>query len=213
MTGYYGKVSTHGDFVGRGLPAQLVQAWDAWLQEGMRASQEKLGAAWLERYLTSPVWRFAIAPGVLGLEGVGGVIMPSVDRVGRYFPLMIASIGAPPLLDWYQEQKTWYDRIEDLARDSLDPMFILERFDDAPQPAFALAACAMPGFAWRLPLDVDVRARVADVALQGHSLWWSEGGPSVEASMLVCSGMPQAPAFAAMLDGCWSVSGMGQAPA
>jgi type VI secretion system protein ImpM len=202
VTGYFGKVSTHGDFVSRRLSAQLVQAWDAWLQECLQASQDKLGSAWLERYLTSPVWRFAIAPGVLGPEGLGGMMMPSVDRVGRYFPLMVGAPGTAPLLDWFHGQVAWYDAVEDLARESLDPGFTLERFDGAPEPAPAGAAGpAVAATAWRLPLGEDMTAAIANAALQGHSLWWTEGGPFVEASMLVCRGMPQAQGFAAMLDG------------
>lgn len=201
MTGYFGKVSTHGDFVTRRLPAGLVQAWDDWLQDCVQASQERLGAAWLERYLTSPVWRFAIAPGVLGEEGLGGVMMPSVDRVGRYFPLMLGALGAPPLLDWFHGQAAWYDAIEELARASLHPAFTLARFDEAPLPSCAAGAPAVPAAAWRLPLGQDMTAAIAGVGLQGHSLWWTEGGPFVEASMLVCRGMPQAQGFAAMLDG------------
>jgi type VI secretion system protein ImpM len=38
-------------------------------------------------------------------------------------------------------------------------------------------------------------------------LWWTDGGPFVEASVLVCRGMPQAQQFAAMLDGSWEMSG------
>lgn len=200
MTGYFGKVSTHGDFVSRRLPAQLVRAWDGWLQECIAASQARLGSAWLERYLTSPVWRFAIAPGVLGPEGIGGVMMPSVDRVGRYFPLMVGAAGAPPLLDWFQGQAAWFDTIEELARESLDPAFMLVRLDGAPEPALAPSAV---GPAWRLPLREDMTAAVANAALQGHSLWWTEGGPGIDASMLVCRGMPHAAMFVSMLDGGW----------
>jgi len=178
VTGYYGKVSTHGDFVGRGLPPQLVQAWDGWLQECMRASQAALGPAWLERYLNGPVWRFAIAPGVLGLEGLGGIMMPSVDRVGRYFPLMVGALGAAPLLDWFETQAAWYDAVEDLARTSLDSTFLLARFEALPLPSVALAG----------------------VRLDGQTMWWTEGGPFVDPSMMMCSGMPGVDKFAAMLD-------------
>lgn len=200
MTGYFGKVSTHGDFVTRGLPDALVAAWDGWLQQCIQASRARLGERWLDRYLTSPVWRFAIAPGVLGPEGLGGVLMPSVDRVGRYFPLMIGATGAPPLMDWFEQQGAWFDAVEDLARESLDAAFRLERFDGMPVPALA-APLAASG--WRLPLDGDVAANVAATALRGHSLWWTEGAPDVEASMLVCAGLPRPQAFAAMLDGDW----------
>jgi type VI secretion system protein ImpM len=208
VTGYFGKVSTHGDFVGRHLPAPLVQAWDTWLQQCVQASQGRLGAAWLARYLTSPVWRFAIAPGVLGREGLGGVMMPSVDRVGRYFPLMLGAPGAPVLLHWFHAQAAWYDALEALARASLEQGFMLARFDDAPAPALAEAGPAMAGAAWRLGLSgEDATAAIANAALHGHSLWWTEGSPLVEASLLVCRGMPQAAGFAAMLDGSWAVSG------
>jgi type VI secretion system protein ImpM len=106
------------------------------------------------------------------------------------------------LLDWFHGQVAWYDAVEDLARESLDPGFTLERFDGAPEPAPAGAAGpAVAAMAWRLPLGEDMTAAIANAALQGHSLWWTEGGPFVEASMLVCRGMPQAQGFAAMLDG------------
>jgi type VI secretion system protein ImpM len=135
-------------------------------------------------------------------------MMPSVDRVGRYFPLMIAAPGTAALLDWLHGQAAWYDAIEDLARDSLDPGFVLERFDGAPEPAPGAAAQAGPAAAaWRLPLKEDMTVAIAKATLQGHSLWWTDGGPFVEASVLVCGGMPQAQQFAAMLDGSWEVSG------
>ena len=206
MTGYYGKVSTHGDFVSRRLSAHLVQAWDLWLQDCMRASQEALGAAWLERYLNSPVWRFAIAPGVLGPEGLGGVMMPSVDRVGRYFPLVVGTPGAPSLLDWFHEQAAWYDVIENLARESLNPEFSIARLDSAPEPIKMLPAPAMGATAWRLPLGEDMSAVVAGAVLHGHTLWWTEGGPFVESSMQVHPGMPHARAFTMMLDSSDSIS-------
>jgi len=186
VTGYFGKVRTHGDFVSRRLPSGLVAAWDEWLQQCIQASREQLGQQWLNHYLTSPVWRFAVSPGILGADGLGGVMMPSVDRVGRYFPLMIAATGAPPLLDWVQRYGPWFDALDELARESLAPGFTLERFDTAPEPALEPASGA---------------------ALYAHSLWWGEGSPDIEASPLVCQGMPPPQGFAAMLDGSWAASG------
>jgi type VI secretion system protein ImpM len=164
-------------------------------------SQQQLGDQWLNHYLTGPVWRFAISPGILSPEGLGGVMMPSVDRVGRYFPLMIGAVGAPPLLDWFHKHAGWYDAIEDLARASLDAGFRLAQFDDMPEPALSAASQAAPaGGTWRFALDEGVGERVAAVALQGHSLWWTDGAPGVAPSMLMCAGMPGAQRFTAMLD-------------
>lgn len=200
MTGYFGKVSTLGDFVSRGLPDGLVAAWDAWLQQCIHASQQQLGDQWLNHYLTSPVWRFAISPGILGPEGLGGVMMPSVDRVGRYFPLMIAAVGAPPLLDWFHKHAAWYDAIEDLARASLDSAFRLDHFDTMPELAVAAGPRAAPaGGTWRFALDEGIGEQVVAAVLGGHSVWWTEGSPGVEPSMLVCAGMPQVQSFGAML--------------
>jgi type VI secretion system protein ImpM len=202
VTGYFGKVSTLGDFVSRGLPDGLVAAWDAWLQQCIHASQQQLGDQWLDHYLTSPVWRFAIAPGVLGPEGLGGVMMPSVDRVGRYFPLMIGAVGAPPLLDWFHKHAGWYDAIEDLARASLDPSFKLEQLDNVLEPRVARDGQAVPMTGVRrFSLDENISERVVAAALQGYSLWWTEGSPRVEPCLLMYSGLPEKQVFARLLDG------------
>lgn len=88
--GYYGKVPTHGDFVGRGLPRSFIDPWDSWLQEAINASRQQLGNDWLHYYLTSPVYRFILSPNICGDRGWMGILMPSVDKVGRYYPLTIS---------------------------------------------------------------------------------------------------------------------------
>ena len=202
--GFFGKVTTHGDFVTRGLAPEMVQAWDGWLQQCIHVSRQQLGADWLARYLTSPVWRFAAAPGVLGEQGWAGVMMPSVDRVGRHFPLML---GAPfahgtAMTALVAQDMAWFDALEDLARASLEPDFILEQLEPA---LAALAFTAGPGpTGWRLPIGErnELPSGLTDVLLQGHSLWWTEGAPGVEPSMLACRAMPAPDAFAEMLAGC-----------
>lgn len=213
MTGFFGKVITHGDFVSRRLPPDVVQAWDAWLQGCIHTSRQQLGGDWMSHYLTSPVWRFAIAPGVLGQDGWAGVMMPSVDRVGRHFPLMLAAPCNGALLDCVQGQVGWYDAMDDLARSSLDAGFTLEQFDGAPAAPFG-GPVAVPGVRWHLPFQGNLHGAqtnmLAEQLLPMHSLWWTEGAPSVEASLLLCKGMPDGDAFAAMLDGSWSTRGWSQ---
>lgn len=96
--GFFGKIPQAGDFVGTGLPRAFETQLDNWLRAAMRESQAALGRDWLDVFLVTPVWRFALGPGVAGAEPVVGVMMPSVDRVGRYFPLVIA-IARPDLMD------------------------------------------------------------------------------------------------------------------
>ncbi len=89
--GFYGKLPSHGDFLRRRVSDAFVGVWDGWLQECLTASRASLGDRWLDIYLTSPVWRFACAAGVCGRSPVIGVMAPSVDRVGRYFPLTLVA--------------------------------------------------------------------------------------------------------------------------
>jgi type VI secretion system protein ImpM len=93
--GLFGKTPHVGDFVERRIHPAFHSLWDEWLQGGIAASQRVLGDAWLDIYLTSPVWRFAFSAGVCGDAVYAGVLVPSVDRVGRYFPLsIVASLPA-----------------------------------------------------------------------------------------------------------------------
>ncbi|CDG85968.1 putative uncharacterized protein [Janthinobacterium agaricidamnosum NBRC 102515 = DSM 9628] len=213
--GFFGKVLTHGDFVSRRLPPMLLDAWDGWLQAAMRASRDSLGPRWLDTYLNSPVWRFVLAPGVCGERAWAGVLMPSVDRVGRYFPLTIACGAAGgALLDWIDSGHAWFGRIEELALSSLRDDFVLESFDAALLAGPALADHPAPGsrgpHGARLPLsgiDGGLARQLARAALDGRSIWWTEGSAAVEPSLLVCQGLPQPAAFAGMLAGNWRQSG------
>ena len=75
MMGFYGKVASRGDFIERNLTKDFQRGWDAWLSAGLQSSQGQLGESWLDAYLTSPLWRFALAPGVCGSEAMAGVLI------------------------------------------------------------------------------------------------------------------------------------------
>ena len=90
IAGWYGKMPCLGDFASRRLTPEFITPWDAWLQRSIATSRQQLGEQWLEIYLTSPMWRFVLAPGVCGEPGYAGLLLPSVDKVGRYFPLTLA---------------------------------------------------------------------------------------------------------------------------
>ena len=92
IPGFYGKLPELGDFVNRRLPQNFIDPWDSWLQQAIATSRDQLGGNWLNNYLTSPIWRFAVSSGVVGESPWCGLLMPSVDRVGRYFPLTLACV-------------------------------------------------------------------------------------------------------------------------
>jgi len=228
--GFFGKVRSHGDFVGRRLPAAFTRVWDDWLQAALRASREQLGPAWLSTYLNSPIWRFVLAPGACGPHAWAGVLMPSVDRVGRHFPLTIAAGVAgvdsgAPLLDWTAQTQTqaWYDSLETLALSSLLDDFSLDTFDAtlrliAAPPGGAAQSSVPAGFATGRVMALasldslggaipQLTREIACAALEGHSVWWTQGSQEVAPCVLVHRGLPGAHSFTALLDGQWRAHG------
>lgn len=87
--GAYGKIPALGDFFRTTPPPGFVEAWDPWVQARLLDVQHELGAPWREAYLGAPIWRFTLSAGLAGPSPILGVFMPSVDRVGRDFPLTL----------------------------------------------------------------------------------------------------------------------------
>ena len=168
IPGWYGKLPSLGDFASRRLEADFIEPWDLWLGEGMQAQRDAFGERWLDAYLQSPAWRFVLMPGVLPDFDprlvVVGVLMPSVDRVGRYFPLTIAAsvATAPTSGADYEGLLDWLHRLEDTALDALQQDWTIEQLEHA------LADLASPSSALRL-LDDRLRPirQALDAALRG----------------------------------------------
>jgi len=215
--GFFGKLRTHGDFVGRRLPPSLRGALDAWLQGALLRSRQDLGAGWLPAWLNGPLWRFVLAPGIGGERACAGVMMPSLDRVDRCFPLVIALAleGTPSLPDCLGAHGAWFACLEDLALSTLEPDFSIDAFDaalaaldGAPRAlapdGTAGAAATVPRFAG---LDGSAPPPLAHAPLAGQSAWWTDGAPAVAPCLAVCGGLPAPAAFAALLDGAWEARG------
>lgn len=115
--GLYGKLPAHGDFIERNLSREFVDAWDNWLQQSILSSQSQLNENWLNTYMISPIWRFALSPGCLDQHPWLGIILPSVDSVGRYFPLTLTAKLPPntPLFHSLQHHQDWFEQIETIA--------------------------------------------------------------------------------------------------
>ena len=132
VAGWYGKIASLGDFASRRLAPDFITRWDGWLQEVMSASRGHLGESWLDAYLTSPVWRFILFPGVCGEATWVGVFMPSVDKVGRYFPVTI-TCETPVFATTEREFNAladWLDRIESLALSTLCLLYTSDAADE-----------------------------------------------------------------------------------
>ncbi len=134
--GWYGKLPTLGDFASRRLKPEFIEPWDLWLAERMASLREAYGEAWLQSYLDSPVWRFVLMPDCLGAgqtAALGGVLMASVDRVGRYFPLTLCAPLAhtPGTAAEVQALLAWLHRLEDVAMDAIQDDWTIDQLDAA----------------------------------------------------------------------------------
>lgn len=225
--GFYGKLPCRGDFLQRRVSQEFVDVWDAWLQRCLAESIRHMQERWLEAYLTSPVWRFVLSPGICGDGAYGGVMVPSVDRVGRYFPLTIVASWEPEdcALAVACGAHAWFDRAEELALDAPEASDF-DLFDGrvAQLPALGNGQDAAEAAALRVHLDrTDVAAEVMrwrvplrsvhslqravnllaarelERALQPLSLWWSDGSKDTEPTWVCQRGLPPPEAFAGML--------------
>lgn len=220
--GFFGKLPSLGDFISRRLSRQFIDPWDKWLQSSMRASQDIHGDAWLSLFLISPFWRFAISPGIYGNAAWAGVMMPSVDRVGRYYPLTLAlAIDSAQMTELFLPGCSWFSELESAALSVLDEPFDLESFDQtllniappqrsslqchdvyrdrsssAAKTAFRCESASLSQFDQLFPrLTQSLLSRF----LQGYSFWASEAIQQGNAQFLCFEGMPPIDAYADFL--------------
>jgi type VI secretion system protein ImpM len=231
--GFFGKLPCKGDFLQRRAPQEFVDTWDPWLQECIHASRQALQDGWLDAYLTGPVWRFVISSGVCGSGAYAGVMLPSVDRVGRYFPLTLVTqvdTDESPV-ELACRGTAWFDAAEALAIAALEATDLdLDAFDEQvaslsthlPRNNSGHTATLWSmqeeirfptqGFQWQISLPsahdlqtaVNVLSfRVLAGQLRPMTLWWTDGASAVSPSWLVMRGLPAPGSFTAMLAGQW----------
>lgn len=89
LIGWYGKLPFIGDFVAKNLPDSFVAPWDEWLRAGISQGREIHGDQWDELFLTFAPWRFITELPVGSGQFWCGILLPSIDRVGRQFPFTV----------------------------------------------------------------------------------------------------------------------------
>jgi len=226
--GIYGKIPTHGDFLNQNLPRDFLDGWDHWLQQSMLASQEALGDAWLSHFLISPVWRFVLPSGCINNQSWAGIMLPSVDRVGRYFPLTLSApisnnVG---VFEYIANAEHWFQWLEDVAMMTLEQSLdvdalmqalmkdttVMEFVSEqvlplAPKrqlqhavPLRALGASSGRSLVNVMPMLCDALLKPQE---SNFSLWWTKGGEYVESALLLSDQLPRPSSFTAMLNGDW----------
>ena len=193
IPGWFGKMPNLGDFASRRLPDTFVRRWDRWLQRGLASARSELGEGWLAAYLVAPIRRFWLGPGVLGEHAWAGLLMPSVDRVGRHFPLTFAQPMEP--LAAALAARAWFHSLDDAARQVLNVDFTIDdlerRLAGIPSADGAVDAAA-EGLAERL-----LTRRACGTPC---SLWWCGDGRD-ESEFLCFAALPPVSALASMIGG------------
>ncbi len=217
--GLFGKLPAKRDFVAANAPRRFLETWEPWLQSGVAMSRQILGGAWAQSYNRAPIWRYWLGEDFCGAALIGA-FMPSVDGVGRAFPLTIFAFAregalAPPEID---DNQGWCASAEALLLSALDPEATLEAVTDGlaalPTPALGPQVEAVPGLR-ELP-DGGVLIAAADGAVTGafiaarlghrrafasQSFWWTIGGEGFPACALSYVGLPPPARFADFLTG------------
>ncbi|MFL0799644.1 MAG: type VI secretion system-associated protein TagF [Agarilytica sp.] len=222
LTGLFGKLPAHGDFIYRDLPTGFINVWDEWLQGYVASAQEQLGERWLELYLISPIWRFAFSEGVVDGNVWAGIMLPSVDRVGRYFPFSVVTKlpGDTNPVDFICTRRNWFQAMEDAALNALDGQIAIEELVEELNDSFPMkndtyrrgGSLDTPS-KMMVPLSNNEQApnmvlpymldACLSSSLQSYSVWSTSGSETIHPGMFISKGLPALNGVAAMLDGCW----------
>lgn len=220
--GFFGKSPQRGDFVQGNLPSEFVTTWDSWLQSAIEGSREALSDDWLEAYLQSPIWRFVLDRGTVTGTPWAGVMMPSVDRVGRYYPITFA---APidglerPLMAMFT-MTDWFEGLETIALSVLDDQTsfkqlekMVEAYGGMPldkgfekesrtprEPAPLSGVRLLTSNTHPLGLEVTWGEEEALQLFKGGSLWSTLGSKKVTPQCLSFRGLPPPSLFHTLLD-------------
>lgn len=210
--GAFGKMPSVGDFFRLTPPPGFVRVWDEWLQGLLLAGQGVHGPYWDGYYMSAPIWRFTLAPGLAGAEKVIGVLMPSVDRVGRRFPLtLMAALPTPgPAGLDHLAETALFEQLEDLALAALEDSMTQEKLSQglakfvvptqrAHPPLRGAEGCMVMTSA-RSPaaLSCLLAGDLLDQKIKGASLWTAilDGVPR----LMICQGLPSGNAAQGLFD-------------
>lgn len=219
--GLFGKIPAQGDFIERNLQRSFTLAWDDWLQRCLASSREQLGERWLETYLSSPLWRFCLSAGAVDNIAWAGILMPSVDRVGRYYPLTLAQplAGHSNLFEFQSKNDTWYTALENFAlttlQSTVDSETLMAELGNVPAateciPGTSQAVVRLAN-GWVIHSDETQAAssfgqllhHVLSPQYPSHSLWWCANSQLISPTCIHVQGLPTAEQFSAMLNGHW----------
>lgn len=221
--GIYGKLPMHGDFVHRNLPPSFIKMWDEWLQLYVSSSKEHVGEEWLDIYLTSPIWRFVLSSGVIDERHWTGIMLPSVDQVGRYYPFSIVMPLESRLnpLEFISAHAHWFESIEELALKALEEKVSVDELvveintikTDFTSTHFKTGQ-SFDSHSIQMDMSLDKERPVSVYSylldammlnnMSCYSIWTTCGSEKINPCTLSIKNLPAANRLPAMMDGKWA---------
>lgn len=214
--GVFGKYPGRRDFISVGMPQSILSPLEKWLQAGLATSKEVFGGTWKEMFLVQPIWNFRLGREIGGIDCLGA-FMPSVDGVGRYFPLLLLAypaertLGYPLWMDL--DVGNWFDTVHAALLATLtdgnlpDPADIARSVTEPPSIAIAEGDGKPGSRGLKIELREQDKDDIRDVlerqalsfAGNRQSIWWTEGGAHVARQVMIVHGMPEPQIFSDML--------------
>jgi type VI secretion system protein ImpM len=223
----FGKLQSKRDFIAIATPRTFLSVFEPWLQSAISASRSELKDNWQKAFLVAPIWRFWLGADLCGTS-VAGAIMPSMDGVGRYFPLAIFAFPEadgsilPPELD---PQEDWFGALEGFLLSTLEPTRSFEQIsaDLAALPAPDCRRFESPANLTSLDKGgalVVGEAAVAESfrltrihdhgrAYAAMSFWWTHGGEGYDQHAFATHHLPDPYLFSSMLTGTFAPAATG----
>ena len=227
-TGWYGKIPAAGDFVARRIPPDFGEAWHDWLQNALEGSRQRLAGRWPDDFLSMPVWRFVFSPGLVTPSAWVGLMLPSVDAVGRYFPLAFACRLPATGLDLVATlflARAWFGELEEIGLSAIARRADFAAVDAAiaerpfqrewmrharGRAGTSLLRADRPCMVC-VELGSSPTADITGVALRASAerfsepcaAWLAEASEVFGRSLLLCEALPSAEQLCAMMDGRW----------
>ncbi|CAB3775810.1 hypothetical protein LMG28614_00089 [Paraburkholderia ultramafica] len=212
VVGFYGKLPGAGDFVRRRLPSDFVDGWDRHFQRAVDTGRREMGERWTAEWRHGTAWRFVLPPQVCGNGSWCGLTGPAVDRLGRAFPMVLATPCDGDVARIFG-QDAWFDALECVYRSAQHEPVGVETFDAGvaalPHPladASDLSAFwrGLPWDSGQWQLEMPGGAAAGVILTEAWRqlclrpgpwcLWWTEGA----ARLLATRGLPRS--HAALLD-------------
>jgi|GEM_PF-901943 len=234
----FGKLPARGDFIARNMPREVQRPFEDWLIPLIQQTRSTLGSEWTAHWRGAGPWRFWIGADVFGgswqhdlrkgsreqatrAGALTGVLLPSADRHGRDFPLVLvladslARLMPPPVTA--SPDRGWYDLCDELlygARAGTDIATVEAALDRLPGPLLPEGAEEMAQLLdqralWAEGSEVradgtsriwdDIAAADHHLAASQRSYWWQAPHSGAAQRVLTLAGLPDAGSFAFML--------------